>query len=444
VEAASDGTTAEGRSLQVSLVRKSMFNMLGTIFMQGLAALIGIVLARLLGPDGIGQYQLALTSSMLLTTFLASGVGQAMIFSLNNLKADPSVVISTGGSYAVITGSLIAIVVYYILHFPYFGALSEIAIIAVSLHTLALSVIMVLAQYFIAKLEIKKNIVLMTLPKVLILSMVTAGIFLWNVDVTFALAAQAVGYLGGLVALVYLLRKVIHIKPPSLSILKTMLQLGAGFSFSILIYMLDINIALMLIRFFLDDFSLIGYYGRAVAVAGMLLFIPKSIGPLLYSKWSGVSTDQRKHQVELATRLLLLLGIAISLVLILGAKWIIILMYTKEFMRSVLPLRILILAVFCRFLMSPLNQLFASVGKPFFMGLTVFIGLLIMVIFMLFLIPYYSVEGAAISVLAGNIASLVFGFALARQKYQISISRCFQITSNDLLLLWRNVMVRSS
>ncbi len=419
--------------------------MAGTIGLTAVNTIIGILLARYLEPDGMGQYQLCLTTVILIVTLGNLGVGQASIYFVNNQCIPLEEAASAGFVFSIIAGAFSAILLFVLLQIKsYFGLLSLRTIVILSIGSWALSCQTSILPLLMAHLRIMQYVSVQILRSILALVLACFVISLSLLTVSSALFVQVAGMCGSLLLLVWFLRK--DLKKwfnVSFTLIKRMIHFGLQFSVGNIINLLNVNIGLYLVRYFYtEDFSYVGHYGRAAAICSLLLVIPMSLGPILYSRWSSLSLDERLQQVGLATRLMIILGLAVCVLLVFSAKWIVLLMYGSEYFPAVLPLRVLAVGLLFRFISYPLMQLFPSSGHPLLTSVLLGTSLIVTAAAMLVLIPLYSIVGAAGSVVIGNLFGAIVGYTIAIKKYNVDLGDCFKIKTADIRYILQNLMPR--
>lgn len=429
----------------MSLIQKSVLNLGGKVSQTVVNMVAGILLARSLGPEGMGQYQLGLTLVVFVAMFMNLGVGQASIFFINNQHESPEKTTATGLVFGLGVGLFSAIALFALLQIEsYFGVLPLKTIVVLSIGTWVLSGYLSVMPVLMALLEIRRHVCVELARRLLVLVLLCPAILLSSLTVSSALTIQILGLVGSFILLMWFLRR--YLKKwsnASFDLLKRMIRFGLQLSVGSIIYLLNVNIGLFMVRYFLaDNFSHVGYYGRAVTIASLLLLLSGAAGPILYSKWSSLSLPERIKQVGLATRLMVAMGTAVSIVLMFSAKWVVLLMYGVEYLPAVLPLRILLVSVFLQFTFSPLLQLFPSSGQPLLTSVVFGVNLVVMVIAMPILIPRYSIAGAAGSVALANLAGLLVAYAIAVNKFGLSLKSCFSVKAADIAYVWHSIRGR--
>ena len=172
----------------------------------------------------------------------------------------------------------------------------------------------------------------------------------------------------------------------------------------------------------------VGYYGRAAAICALVMLLPTAVGPLLYAKWSGLSNEERKSQAELAMRLYLAMALAVVFGLVISARWLVLVLYTREFLPAVPPLRILAVGIALRCMFSVCNNVLASDGKAYVTACIMGLSVVAIAVLTVILVPYYGMNGAALADMIAGI--LVFGVG-------VFLLKCFYGLELKKMLLFR-------
>lgn len=430
----------------MSLVRKGIIAGGGSIICTFLGLLMNMILSRTLMPEGMGRYQVPYSSNILIATILGLGIGQANIYFLNKHQIPKKQIFSNslffGGFVSFLL--IIGLPIIYKIFSGYFGILPLWTTIMLAVSCASVQFIALLRPILIAELHIRESVFSNLLVASSSLSIVFV-LYLFNIcTVELALAAVCVGQI---LSVFYIFT---HIKKElkelcsfSLKIFKDTLRYGLKIFFANIVYLINAQIGIIILRFIMkDDFSPVGYYGRAAAICSLLMLIPKAIGPLLYAKWSGADEVARKTQVEFALRIHIALGVVAGLFLIVFAPLIIHILYGKEFMPAVNPLRILIIGVMCRCVFNVINNLLMGDGKAHIVGNIMFISVVAIIILSFFLIPIFGLAGMALADSISGIIILLIGIFIIIKNYKIRATNIFQLKINDLKILFSTIRKR--
>ncbi len=163
--------------------------------------------------------------------------------------------------------------------------------------------------------------------------------------------------------------------------------------------------------------SAVGLYSVPYKITYAFQFIPLALGAALYPKFS-YSFEHEKENIPKLLRqsiqYLFLCVIPISIGLSVLAPTIIPLIYTDAYTGSILTLQILLTGLIFSFLTFPLGALLNACNKQHIQTGIIACALVLNVILNIILIPAYSIIGAALAALLGNIFFVVCGLFAAR------------------------------
>lgn len=424
----------------MGLLQKGITSILGTFILQVVTTTTSMMVSRSLGPDGMGRYQLLLSAQILVVSLVTTGMGQATIYFLNNRKVPAREVVAAAGLFGAAAGTIGGIGLFIALHVEsYFGEFPEWLLVLAATSSLLVALTNCLGPIQVAFLHVKRDVLQRTLPRVLVLALVAVAFWTGTLDVNRAITFDLVVHLLSLFLLFVWLRPHLSVHVPgTLRRVREMVGMGFKFGLANAIYVFNVNIALMLVKtYYPDDFTAVGLYGRAVTVASMLLLLPLSVGPLLYSRWAGLQPDDRIRESSRAVRLMAVLGIAACGFIIGFGRWILLVLFGEAFLDALSPMRILVVAVFFRFLLSPFIQLWSGSGRPMDSVWSMLVSLVVMVGSIFYTTPRWGLDGAAASVTLGNLAGLAFAFWRVRKVYGVRLGAFFRFEREDYRIFLR-------
>lgn len=419
----------------MNFILNSILSIIGKFAGAFIGLLTGIILARALGPERLGQYQLFLSSQTIIITLFSLGIGNASIYFISSNQISQREVVSTFVKIFLPLSIIVSIIFGFLILFydTYFGSVLQTSLIVFLIGTSSLVLSSILRPILYTQQKIKRVTFLNTLPPFILLIGVSTIYFLSTVKVETGLFFWGVGNLVACVLLLIYFKKDIDLKLPfDLKKIKEIILYGIKLSATNLLFVFIGNISIFLLKYLLiNGFEAVGLYSRAIAICSLIFMIPTSIGPLLFSKWSSLEKNKLKKQAELTIRILVFLTLFISLFVIFFRKEIIYLFYGNKYMVIHSAIIILTPTLIFQSISEIINNLFASIGKA---GITlyVFIGTLILIfISNLVLIPSMGIVGAAISVLIGSVFNAVSLLLIAKKIIKISIIDCLVIKKND-------------
>lgn len=432
----------------MSLLRKGILAGGGSVVCAGLGVLTSMMLSRALLPEGMGRYQLPLTTATLVITILGLGVGQSNIYFLNKHKIEPRQIVMNSIWFGLtgIVGLVILLPIIFTLFESYFGILPIWVKIFYSLGVSASFCFNLLRPILMAALQVRQSVQSQIINRATFLLIVFFCFVLNFSSVDFTLAALAISHITALAIVVYFLKDRIDFSVSfAWAVFGRVLKYGLHLLASNLVYVLNASIGLMLLRYLMpENFATIGFYGRAVALCGLITLIPYAAGPLLYSKWSNLSGDARRGQVEFAMRLHLALGFIIVSALALFGSWCVIILYSREFLPAVSPLRILAVGVGSRCVFSVCNNLLASDGRAHITACVMGSSVITIAVLTWILVPHYGINGAALADMIGGILVLATGLLILKRSEGIQMRHIIFLKRSDLKCLRNALFYKSS
>jgi len=429
----------------MSLLRKGMLVSGGQLLNIPLGMAAGIIFSRALGPAGMGQYELFRTTAVLAATVVALGLGQANIYFLNNRQIGPERIATNTLTVGSVLGVLLAVVLFaaVLLHRGYFGSVSvPVALVfalgvALGLNTNLLRTILTaqLAARRMVAIDVARGLTLLVCGGALALAgRLSSGSAIVALSVS---SAAAFGLL-----LAYLARYIKLTRPFEWPLLRGVVVYGLKLAAANLLQVLAASTTVLLLRYLRSDqFADVGLYTRAVAVCSLVSVVPTALGPLLYAKWCSTRGPERARQAELASRLNLAYGLVMCLGVALLGKYVLWLLYGREFIPGAAALLPLAPALLFLPLFEVCNNLLAGDGKAMITA-CILAGTLCVVASVTYLtVPSLGIRGAALGVLGGNAFTGLVSLAVCRKLYGLRIRHCLLLQKDDWQViqgvLWR-------
>ncbi len=427
----------------MGLLRKGILASTG----QGLCVLlqvgVGILFSRILGPDGLGQFELFRQTAHVVLMLLAVGLGKASIYFLNNRGVPAgSITTNTVKMGAVLALLLAAGLTTAFLAVPqYFGRIDPAAAVIFSVG-MGLHLCMILLQPILtARLDVRRLMAADLLNSSLLLVMGVLAAMRDVLTTEVALCLAGASYLGGLSLLLWFLRADIHLRQRfDWSLFREVLGYGAVLAVTNSLEALVAYVVVMVLRFRLSgDFAALGLYVRAFTFSQLMLLVPKTVGPLFYAQWSRVRGPERVAQAELAARASLAYGVlAASTVMVFGA-FVIRVLYGAEFLGAVPPLRLLAGAILVLPVGNVCKVLLAGDGKAGVAARIYGAAVLVVAVVAGLAVPRWGICGAALGALCGGVFTVAVFLAVCRKRYGLSVLRCLVLRWSDLRYILREL-----
>jgi O-antigen/teichoic acid export membrane protein len=425
----------------MALLRKGILAGGGAIICSGIGVGTNMILSRVLLPEGMGRYQVPLTAGVLTMTLLSLGIGQSNIFFLNKHRIEHKRIVMNSVWFGLAGSAVLLLSVPMLLSFfrDYFGVLRLSTRFIFSIGLAALLCFCLLRPVLTADLKVRQDVGVRITNKFMILLTVVVCVVFWSLSVDAALIAASIGPVAALALVIYFLRGHFDFSILfSWKLFTRILSYGLKMFAANLVYFVNVSLGLMLLRLLIpDDFTDVGYYGRAVSVCALIMLLPSSVGPLLYARWSALSGRQRSAQVELAMRLHFAAGSAIAGILILLGPLIITTLYGKSFLPAVGPMRVLALGVAFRCVFCVCINLFAGDGRAHVTAYVFALSVGVITILTFVLVPHMGIVGAALADVIASGLVLSIGLLLLKRDYGLELTSMVMLRRGDLLYLFR-------
>ena len=425
----------------MSFVKKAYVSLSGSVLLVLLNFFVGIILARTLAPEGLGQYSLAISFVTIFGVIASLGLGDASIYYINNEKRDSAEIAQTVVKTSLPLATLLVIAIFLIFqNEKYFGAMTTWAIIFIAIYGFCVLISENLIRVIIAFMRIGQYVAVQIIPVLVFLILISAGYLSGGLTTQDAWLYISLGQIAGVLTLLYFLRDSLFIRRKArLAHAVLLAKYGMKLNLSYIALLLNNEIGLFLVRQFTTEFSEVGYFRLAIRLAGILLIIPKSLSPLFFSKWSTTDEDVRIKEVERVSRIFLSLTLVGMLAFEVAAEEFITFIYGTPYQPAVPVLRIILIGIGARFLMMPIFNLFSSCGKPLLSTYSLITGISVSVIFMIVLIPLYNAVGAGMAFSIGNISALIMCYYLASNKLGLDLRKCSIIKLEDVRFISKKI-----
>lgn len=428
----------------MNFLQKSTVALIGKFAGAILSLLISVFLARFLGVAGVGQYQLIISTQVVIITILAMGFGNASIYFINSGKVSRKDIVNNLLLFFLLISVLLALLFGFVLFLlpDYFGYLRLYSILIFVTGSAALLLYNVLMPVLYADLEIVKLQILSLISSIIIIIgiVVFDKIDIFNVNIVLALTG--IGSISTTFILLFYLRNDLDTKVKlDFSLLGELFLYGIKISAANLVFILSSNVVIFIMKHYLDDgFEAVGLFSRASAIANMFLILPTTIGPLLYSKWSSLLKVNVHFEVEKALRILVSLSLFCTLFIIIFGKQILLVLYGKEFIGANPALIILSSSIVFSSMTIVMVNYFSSIGRPLVTLKIFIVSLIITFILSIILIPLHGIMGAATSVLFGLVCNVIGLIYYIRKEIPISVTNCIFIKMVDFKNIYSSLI----
>lgn len=367
----------------------------------GLALLSSIVIARTLGPHGVGIYTLAILFPLLILTFTNLGIGPATVYyvaqdkySLKEVFGNNILLSAAIGVAAILVG-LLAVVILQSRLFP--AVAPSYLVLALLLVPVNLFSQQYINQILLGARRIKEFNAISVLQKLLFLLLLLITTVTLGWGVAGAIGASILSSAALCILLFPWVKKIaggVRFRP-NLAYIRDVLRYGVKAHLGNIVGFLNYRIEVFLLGIFLPV-SAVGFYSLAVVLAEKLWFVSESASTVLFPTVSAEKDEeQRKTFTPLVSRNILLITAIGAAALFLVSPWLVVLLYSEQYLPTVQLFRILLPGIVFLSAGRILANDIAGRGKPLlntYVGAT---GVVIQVGLNLAWIPIFGPVGAA-------------------------------------------------
>jgi len=416
-----------------NIIRQFLTQVIGLI--SGFAT--SIITARILGPEGRGNFTLLLNTSGFLSLLLGFSFGTSIIHVVSTHKIGVRPVVNT---FTGIIGLLLLCCVPLLLYFP-FSKFSFLLPANQSDH-FYLYVTVLLLLFGSSLLQTLYNAVLSgqrlfkPLQTVtLIMSLVSVALYtaLFYVKTRWGLSFQNfLLFYVVIVALPVIGSFVMYLRHGRPAFERSALsspQLRYMVGFSLLAYLCNVFqfLCYRMDFWFIEHFEgskQLGFYSLAVTLAQMLWILPQAISTILLS-YSGAETREKSiDNTNRLARIAIAIVLAASVFLFFTIDFIIPAFYGKEFTQSAFLFKILLFGIVPFSITTILSSYFGGTGQMRVNFAGSFLGFLVCLVLDLLLIPRYGIRGAAVATIFAYFSStflMVFVYARSTRSNPLDL-----------------------
>ncbi|GAH49770.1 unnamed protein product, partial [marine sediment metagenome] len=215
--------------------------------------------------------------------------------------------------------------------------------------------------------------------------------------------------------------------------------MGIKLSGADLMVLVNAQLNILIIRYLVGDFESVGYFSRGQRIALLAVAAGQAILPLLFSRWASLPKEKLAVHVEKVLRFSSTVCVIAIAGILLTGKWLILILYGREFLPAVRPMMILVPGAVLYLLSRTLIELLGSRGVPELSAMVLLPVTVVNAAFCWFLIPLMGIQGAAWASTGGNIVLLVLLMLIIKKKYDIRIMQCIFLRRTEVKSMFRQV-----
>lgn len=405
----------------------------------GFGLINSLLLARLLGPGGRGEWAAVLLWPQALVYLGSFGIQDACAYYAARPQARSSVVMTNAFVLFLVQTAIILPLGFVML--PFLLAGQTVEVVEISRYLLATTALGLIALYGASVLRGKLDMsvynllslivpigsVLGTLFLILMQGLVITNLARVYVTLCVALAVAT------LVAL--FARRLWSSFQIDGQIIKLMLGYGSRVQIGSISQMANLRLDQMLMAAFLPPAQL-GLYVVAVSVASIANVLPYAIKTVLtprIAQSEGSPQDVSILQNQL--RMYWSASVVSGMLLLVAAPFVILLLFGAEYRASILATEILVIGVVCLGGKNILSGASFGLGTPTLVSQAEIFSLVITAVALVLLLPPWGFTGAALASLLAYATSLVFLAFRLRQVHRISPRAVLVLHWRDFVIL---------
>ncbi|MCS0673436.1 flippase [Cytobacillus firmus] len=409
-----------------------------------LGLLASIIIARSLGPEGNGLYQLIVLLPTTLMTLLNLGVGTSSVYYVGQKKYDIKDIIKTNTASGAVL-SLVAVIIGLIGVMFFSDKFFEGVPPNYLYFILLIMPLLMLNDFYLVIFQgvqdFKSFNSLALLRQLAALISLVLFIFVLQIGLVGTVIAFIVGVVTQFILTLILLNKNLKTNLLSGSFSKAYFKESFSFGFkahfSNVLSFINYRADIYLISMFLNP-AAVGLYGVAVSIAERLWIVSQSISSVLYPAISSSSdVDSKNKLTSVISRNVLFFSIIAGIVFYFASDLIFRLLFGEAYADSSDILKMLLPGIILFSVDRILSNDLAGRGKPELNMYTSIFTVASNIILNILLIPKVGIAGAAISTSVTYSLSTLVKMFLFKRETGVSYSKMLLLQKEDLILFKR-------
>lgn len=404
-----------------SLTRTSTFSLLAQVIQFATSIVSGVVLSRVLGPEGKGEVFLVIQYASLLSLVLSLGLGPSYLFHLKKHAITMRGALLHGGTLIVVVALLAGLV--FLVDRPLFHVLTgrtmSDTLIGVMIVLMVLQLVSLFQGYLLMSMEdgVSWSSKFSSIASLCYMAAIIGFVALvpWG-----ALGALLATFLHVLVktgpGLFHVLRQ--KGRDRALDVYRrtpVLIKYGLA-SFLANVMMTSVLRVDTFLLNAMKGVGDVGIYSNAVNLAELVLMIPTALGTALFPHMSGRTNDENLPLLAVITRLTLLVGTLGSVALALVGRPLILLAFGEPFEGAYVPMLLLLPGIVAMSaIISGFANYISSSGSPVLNAWVLGCGTVLNLLINIALIPLFGINGAALASSVAYILILGLYFIVIRR-----------------------------
>ena len=388
------------------------------------------IMARYLGPDGLGLFSMAIMSVGIIELIALFGIDGALtkyVAEHKEHEGKVSSLVSSAFFTILIIGVMTSVALFVCsntfastFNMPSLSLLLKIyALVFPFSFTYA-----IIISYFTGLREMRYYAFIRILQASLALTLILALLMI-GLGVEGAMLGTVFAIIGTVVVAMLIMKKFVHFTVSDYrKNTKMLASFGSRLVGANMIGQIYYYVDTLMIGYFLTSTE-VGYYAVAISLSRFFWLVPRAMATVAYPAiseyWAKDNHQAINKLVDKATKYSACLLIFAGMSVIFFAKDIITFLFTPEFLPAVLPLTILIIGTVTFGILRSVGGIFASVGKVNLVLKISAIGAVGDIMLNIALIPTYGIIGAATATTAAYVINVIITIYFLRKALSIKL-----------------------
>jgi O-antigen/teichoic acid export membrane protein len=407
-----------------------------------------ILLARVLGPEGRGDYILVLTTAGFLVQFFSLGIDSSLTHYVASKKIGLERLLSSVLLFVV--GILVAVIVgVLLLSASTITFLTPSQDSAYYIALILLVVFMFLNSFYAAILsgaKVFRTVILISSVTQVLVFLASLFFFL-NYRMDKDLAVTILYTTASVYFLMFLCYNYFYFRSikarPSWNFM-TSAELKAFFAYSAISFLcsvfqyLSYRMDFWVVNYYWDAGDL-GVYSLGASLSQLLWLLPQSIATIMFPMSSYYDREELRSITERLTRISLFVTFVLVIPLLLLAPYFIPLLFGKEFSDSVFYFQVFLLGIFPFVLIKIFAAVFAGIGKVKYNLSATLAGFFSGAIIYLIAIPRIGLIGGVIGSIVSYVITTAVGLYYYKKEFRSPILNLLLIRKTDFRYLFKQL-----
>lgn len=394
------------------------------------------IMARFLGPDGLGLFSMSMMIIGFIELIALFGIDSALIKFVAEYKEQKEKVYSLVSSafFTILIVGIIVSLALFVFSNTFANVFNMPSLsLLIKIYALAFPFSLVqgiIYSYFTGLREMRYYAFFRILWASLSLAFISAFLII-GLGVEGAMSGTVFAIFVTASIMMVIIKRYVHL---TLSDYKKNTKMLASFG-SRLVGANMINeiyhyVDIIMIGYFLTS-TAVGYYAIAISFSRFFWLVPRAMGTVAYPTiseyWAKNDIEAINKLVDKSAKYSACILIFAGMSIIFFAKDIITLLFTSEFLPAVLPLTILIIGTVTSGILKSISVIFASTGKVNIVLIISAIGAVGNILFNIALIPTYGIIGAATATTISYVIGVGITIYFLRKMYTIKFDASWYI-----------------